>query len=79
MCADLQAMLRGLMSRFIKEDVLEECTTTQRLVHIVQVAMKKSDNHVSLNRVELGFQTDRLLFKVKSRSCVSLFVSLLNV
>ena len=72
-------MLRGLMSRFIKEDVLKECTTAQRLVHIVQVVMKKSDNHVSLNRVELGFQTDRLLFKFKSRSCVSLFVSLLNV
>lgn len=68
LCDDLMAALKGLLDRFIKQDVLKECTTAQKLI---QIDLKNVASQVNFSKVELGFQTERLLFKAKKLPSVS--------
>ena len=68
LCNDLQDLLRSLMRKFIKDEVLRDCSTAQRLV---QMDVSSAANQVSLSKVQLGFQTDRLLAEAKKHQSVT--------
>ena len=51
-------MIKNLMQRFLKKDVLSESTTAKQLM---DVDVSSAANYCSLAGTELGFQTKSLL------------------
>ena len=54
---DLSSLLRALMRRFIKDDVLSEATTVEKLM-VVDV---EKSNHKSYKKIEVGFCAENAL------------------
>ena len=65
MSTDLQDVLKSLLKIFVKREVLDGCTTAQRLVN---VDVTNTDHHVHLKAVELGFKTDELVREANKHS-----------
>lgn len=68
LCLDLHDIMKNLMHKFIKSNVLNKCETALQLV---QVDICNSSNHVNLSMIELGFRVDRLLAVAKKQSSVN--------
>lgn len=54
LATDLSTVLRGLMRRFIKDDVLSEAATVEKLI---VVNVQEKSNHKSYKKIEIGFCT----------------------
>lgn len=55
---DLFKLLKSLMSRFIKLDLMKEAKTPQKLL---DVEVSQSFNHIDSSQVDLGFVTRRIV------------------
>ena len=58
LATDLSTVLRSLMRRFIKDDVLSEGTTVEKLI---VVNVQEKSNHKSYKKIEIGFFTENAL------------------
>lgn len=58
MCNDLTNILRSLMEKFVKPSVMVSATNT---VKLFKVEYEAQDNHVDVNKVKVGFATERAL------------------
>ena len=56
--SDLSNIIRALMRRFVKDDILTAASTDEKLVKI-DIGDKK--NHKSYKQIDLGFSTEKLL------------------
>lgn len=52
MYSDLYALIRQLMSRFVKTDVMASVTNAAKLM---AVDVKKKENHMSYHNIDIGF------------------------
>ena len=58
LATDMSAVPRGLMRRFIKDDVLSEATTVEKLM---VVNVQEKSNHKGYKKIEIGFCTENAL------------------
>ncbi|KAK5874614.1 hypothetical protein PBY51_019545 [Eleginops maclovinus] len=58
MSGDLTNILRSLMEKFVKPSVMMSATNTLKLL---KVDHEEQDNHVDVNKVKVGFATERAL------------------
>ena len=56
--ADLFKVLKSLMCRLIKPDLLKEAKTPQKRI---DVEVRQSSNHIDSSHVDLGFVTERIV------------------
>ena len=52
---DIEDLLRIMMDRFIKQNVMEKATTTLKLYNIV---VTDKDNHKTYQNIDIGFVAD---------------------
>lgn len=62
---DLGLLLRSLMEKFMKPDVLQQANS---LSAFVKLDVKKTDNHVDLSKINVGFVAQKLLTKSSAAS-----------
>ena len=58
LATDLFILLKNLMSRFVKVDILKEVKSIDKLL---QVQVNKSSNHVDCSKVNVGFVAERIM------------------
>ena len=65
LATDLSTLLRALMRRFIKDDVLSEATTVEKLM---VVDVEEKSNHKSYKKIEVGFCTENALKDARAKA-----------
>lgn len=65
LATDLSTVLRGLMRRFIKDDVLSEATTVEKLM---VVNVQEKSNHKSYKKIEIGFCRENALKDARAKA-----------
>jgi len=65
LATDLSTVLRGLMRRFIKGDVLSETTTVEKLM---VVNVQEKSNHKSYKKIEIGFCAENALKDARAKA-----------
>ena len=68
LCEDLHRMVRGLLQRFVKPDILNDANTVQKLL---KLDVDDTATHVSYKKIDVGFAAEddlrQLGSKVSSR------------
>ncbi len=69
LCDDLHRMIRGLLQRFVKPDILNDANTVQKLL---KLDVDDTATHVSYKKVDVGFAAEDVLrhLKVSSRQAM---------
>ena len=62
LASDLSHLIRSLMRRFIKSSVLDEATTTEKLI---RVDVAKTENHATHKKIDVGFGAEKELKEAK--------------
>nr|XP_014352203.1 PREDICTED: uncharacterized protein LOC106706179 [Latimeria chalumnae] len=78
LASDLGAIIRSVMRRFIKDDVLFEASTTEKLV---KIDVEEKKNHKTYKQVDIGFSADKALKEMASNpaSCREKFKRILTL
>ncbi|ROL42292.1 Extracellular calcium-sensing receptor [Anabarilius grahami] len=67
LAADLHKMLKNLMCRFIKPEVMQEAKSVKRLL---DVDIKLPTNYIDCSSVDLGYVTNRILKELRAKQKV---------
>lgn len=71
---DLYKVLKSLMSRFIKSEIMQEATTPKKLLDI---EVNDSSCHVDSSKVDIGFVAGRIVRELSTTNSISQKTSLL--
>ena len=64
---DLLRMLKNLMSRFLKPDILQQAITIEKLL---DVKVKQPSSHLNCSKVDLGYITGRIMSELSAKAKV---------
>ena len=65
LASDLASIIKGLMKRFIKDDVLSEVSTADKLV---KVDVEEKRNHKTYKAIDIGFSAEKALKEAKEKA-----------
>ena len=68
LASELEALIRNIMSRCIKPEIVESCNT---LTKLAKFDTKNEQNHLSLKKIDIGFETRRALSEVMDTDSIS--------
>ena len=68
LASDLRSVIRVLMRKFIKDDVLDKASTEEKLV---KVDVEDNKNHKAYKQIDLGFSAERSLREALRKGDIS--------